>query len=119
MKRVEVTVMPNRLDSVLNALTKAGFFNLTYFEGKGRSHQKGEKKMWRGQEYREIYGRIIQMILMINNKDIYRVIDIIKNASGDEDGDNLICVTEVEDLVNSETDKKRVEPLPWRIGEVI
>ena len=50
MKKVEATVSPNSLNSVLNALTKAGFSNLTYFEGKGRSHQKGEKVLITHQE---------------------------------------------------------------------
>ena len=117
MKKVEATVSPNSLNSVLNALTKAGFFNLTYFEGKGRSHQKGEKKMWRGQEYREIYERIIQMKVIVENNDISRVINIIKNASKDDE--NMIYITEVEEITMNKIMEERAEVLVRRTGEVV
>jgi len=117
MKKVEATVSPNSLNSVLNALTKAGFFNLTYFEGKGRSHQKGEKKMWRGQEYREIYERIIQMKVIVENNDISRVINIIKNASKDDE--NTIYITEVDEITMNKIMEERVEVLVRRTEEVV
>jgi len=108
MKRIEATVFPNKYKSVLNALTKEGFYNLTYFEGKGRNHPKDEKKMWRGQEYREIFGRIIQMSIIVDNKDVNRVIDIIKNTSNDENGENIICVTEIEAMIMNTIKEKRL-----------
>ena len=117
MKKVEATVSPNSLNSVLNALTKAGFSNLTYFEGKGRSHQKGEKKMWRGQEYREIYERIIQVKVIVENNDISRVINIIKNASKDDE--NMIYITEVDEITMNKIMEERVEVLVRRTEEVV
>lgn len=99
MKKVEATVRPERLEVVVNALTEAGFLGITYYEAKGRGRQKGEKKMWRGQEYRVIFGRIIQMILLVDDEDVDQVIDIIMSASTGEAGDGIIYVTNVEKLV--------------------
>tara|TARA_Y100000031_G_C8005942_1_gene285816 strand:+ start:129 stop:488 length:360 start_codon:yes stop_codon:yes gene_type:complete len=119
MKKIEVTIMPNKLKPVLNALAASGFNKLTYFEAKGQNQKQGERKMWRGQEYREIYGRIIQMTVIVEDKDINRLIDIIKNASKDEDYENIICITEVEDLIKSRIEEKNVEILAYSSREVI
>jgi len=99
MKKIEATIMPNKLKSVLNALTTAGFNKLTYFKVKGLNQKYGERKMWRGQEYREIFGDLIQMMLIVKNKDVDNAIDILTNTSSYENSDNIICITEVEEPI--------------------
>jgi nitrogen regulatory protein PII len=64
--------------------------------------------MWRGQEYREIFGNFIQMMLIVQNKDMSKAIDIIKNTSNDEDNDNIIYVTEVEELITIKQYEKKL-----------
>lgn len=112
MKKVEATVRPDRLGVVVNALTEAGFPNMTYYDAKGRGNIKGEKKIWRGQEYTVNIGRRIQLILLIDDEDVDQVVDIImRNASTGETGDGTICVTNVEKLVKIRALEKRVEAL--------
>ena len=117
MKKIEATIMPNKLKSVLNALTTAGFNKLTYFKVKGLNQKYGERKMWRGQEYREIYERIIQMKVIVENNDISRVINIIKNASKDDE--NMIYITEVDEITMNKIMEERVEVLVRRTEEVV
>ncbi|MFQ6134611.1 MAG: P-II family nitrogen regulator [Nitrososphaerales archaeon] len=112
MKKVEATVRPESLGVVVNALTEAGFPGMTYYEVRGRGHKKGEKKLWRGQEYRVSFGRRIHLILLIDDEDADQVVDIImRSTSTGEVDDGIICVTNVEELVKIRTIEKGVEAL--------
>ena len=110
MKKVEASVRPDRLGVVVNALTEAGFPNITYYDAKGRGSIKGEKKVWRGQEYTVSIGRRIQLALFVDDEDTDDVIDIIRrSASTGETSDGTICVTNIEKMVNIRALEQEVE----------
>lgn len=119
MKKIEATIKPDKLKPVLNTLITAGFNKLTYFEVKGLNQNQGVKKMWRGQEYREIYGNFIQIMLIVPNKDAFNAINIIKTISHNENSNTIICVTEIDEIIENISNKKKVELFVSKHEEVI
>ncbi len=119
MKKIEATIKSDKLKPVLSTLNVAGFNKLTYFEVKGLNQNQGVKKMWRGQEYREIVGTFIQIMLIVQNTDAFNAINIIKTISHDENSNTIICVTEIDELIESISNKNKVELLVSKHEEVI
>lgn len=99
MKKVEALIREEKLESVKNALEKAGFVGLTVTAVSGRGQQKGLLLQWRVGEYRVDLLPKIKVEVVVRDEDAQAVVDILCDAARTGDiGDGMIFVTPVEQV---------------------
>lgn len=101
MKKIEAIIRSSKFEVVKEALTEAGINFFTFYEVKGYGHQKGKEMSYRGAIYDVGYiGRIKLEILVADEFVSLAFETISKSAHTGENGDGLILVSQVEDILN-------------------
>jgi nitrogen regulatory protein P-II 1 len=113
MKKVEALIREEKLQSVKEALEKAGFVGLTVTAVSGRGQQKGLLLQWRVGEYRVDLLPKTKVEVVVRDEDAQAVVDILCNAARTGDiGDGMIFVTQVEQVRRIRTGELDTEALP-------
>lgn len=107
MKRVEAIIRAEKMDDVKSALAQAGYVGMTTYEVRGRGRQKGYSRFYRGREFRYDLLPKLKIELVVDDKDIEGVIEIIerKAATGDV-GDGKIFVFPIEEIIRIRTGER-------------
>ena len=104
MKKIEAVIKPFKLDEVKDELNKIGVLGLTVSEVKGYGRQKGHTELYRGAEYAIDFLPKIKVEIVISDKLVDDVIDVIKNkAQTGRIGDGKIFISTVEETVRIRT----------------
>ncbi|MHB8895396.1 MAG: P-II family nitrogen regulator [Candidatus Geothermincolia bacterium] len=104
MKKVEAIIRPDRLDSVLDELTKIGYPGLTVTEVRGHGKQKGVTHQWRGNEYTVRFIPKVKIEVVVLDEDESRTIEIIvRKARTGSIGDGKIFISDIADAVRVRT----------------
>ena len=104
MKKLEVIIREEKLDSVMNVLEKYSYNGLTVSEVSGRGHQKGISLQWRIGEYRVDLLPKIKIEVIVLDEDVAVVVNMISNcARTGEAGDGKIFIIPVEDAIRIRT----------------
>src|SRR6201993_3802671 len=104
MKKVEAIIKPFKLDEVREALSEVGVSGLTVTEVKGFGRQKGHTELYRGAEYVVDFLPKTKIELILADRDVERVIEVIsKAARTGKIGDGKIFVTNVEQVIRIRT----------------
>ena len=112
MKKIEAIIRTEKLEDLREALDAKGFSAMTITEVKGRGAQKGITLEWRVGEYRVEFIPKIKLELVVNEKDIDRVVEIIVSVcSTGKIGDGKIFIMPVEEVVRIRTREKGVNAL--------
>ncbi|WP_423792191.1 P-II family nitrogen regulator [Methanocaldococcus indicus] len=107
MKKIEAIIRPEKLEIVKNALAEEGFLGMTVIEVKGRGIQGGIVERYRGREFVVDLLQKVKIELVVKEKDVDKVIDIIcENARTGNPGDGKIFVLPVERVVRVRTGEK-------------
>jgi nitrogen regulatory protein P-II 1 len=107
MKKIEVIIRPEKLESVRSALEKVGYSGLMISEIEGHGRQKGIIQQWRGEKYRVELLPKIKIEVVTKDQDIEKIIKaIIDNAKTGEIGDGKIFISPVENAVRIRTGEK-------------
>lgn len=107
MKKIEAIIRPEKLDAVRIALEEKGFVGMTVTEVKGRGRQKGIVQQWRGREYRVEFLPKVKVELVVDDKDVEKVIaTIVETARTEKIGDGKIFVHNIEDVVRVRTGER-------------
>ena len=97
MKLVSAIIKPFKLQEVREALVDAGIEGLTITEVKGYGRQKGHTELYRGAEYNIDFLPKIKIEIVIENKKLQSVIEIIKKtADTGKIGDGKIFIYNIE-----------------------
>ena len=107
MVRVEAIIRPSRLDEVRMALEEVGVKGISVVEIKGAGRQKGYTQHYRGSEYQVNLLPKVQVVAVINDGDLERVIAAIEKAAATgEVGDGKIFVSPVIEAVRIRTGER-------------
>ncbi|MDI6732223.1 MAG: P-II family nitrogen regulator [Candidatus Margulisbacteria bacterium] len=100
MKKVEAIIRPEKLEELREALDAKGFHGMTVTEVKGRGKQKGITLEWRVGEYRVEFMPKIKLEMVIEEKNLSTVIEIITSiCSTGSMGDGKIFISPIEEVI--------------------
>jgi nitrogen regulatory protein P-II 1 len=109
IKRVVAIIRPQKLTDVKDALVEIGCDGMNVNEVKGRGRQLGVKEKYRGSSYCIDLIPKIRIEIIINEKDLDKVIKtIVHSAKTNVIGDGKIFVSSVEDVVRVRTGENGV-----------
>lgn len=107
MKKVEAIVRDEKLDSVVEKLTKAGYGGMTITDVEGHGRQKGIVEEFRGKEYKLIFIPKVKVEVVVQDENVESVIDaIIDAAFTNEAGDGKIFIIPVDDAIRVRTKER-------------
>lgn len=104
MKKIECIIRPNKLDDVKEALNDFGILGMTVTQVMGCGRQKGRTEVYRGVELNINLLPKIKLEVVINDKELDQVIEVItKAARTGQIGDGKIFIFDVENAVRIRT----------------
>lgn len=107
MKKIEVIIRPEKLESVQCALEKVGYSGLMISEIEGHGKQKGIVQQWRGEKYKVAFLPKIKIEIIVKDNEVERIIKtIVDSAKTGEIGDGKIFISPVENAVRIRTGEK-------------
>jgi len=102
--KIEFIIRPGKLEDVKDALNKYGIRGMTVTQVIGCGLQKGLKEVYRGTQYSINLLPKIKVELVVPDKDVEKVVDIIaKSARTGEIGDGKIFVYPVANAIRIRT----------------
>lgn len=112
MKKIEAIIRSSKFEAVKDALTSAGIYFFTFYEVKGYGHQKGKEMSYRGAIYDVGYIGRIKLEILVSDEFVNLAFDTIsKSAHTGENGDGLILVTAVEEILNIRSKLRGVQSI--------
>lgn len=107
MKRIIAVIREEQFENVKTALLKAGCEGMNVSTVKGRGRQMGIKESYRGSNYCIDLIPKTRIELIVNEKDLKDIIDIIiENARTGDIGDGKIFVSDVEEVIRIRTGER-------------
>ena len=107
MKRIIAVIREEQFENVKTALLKAGCEGMNVSTVKGRGRQMGMKESYRGSCYCIDLIPKTRIELIVNEKDLKDIIDIIiENARTGDIGDGKIFVSDVEEVIRIRTGER-------------
>ncbi|MBN1236451.1 MAG: P-II family nitrogen regulator [Methanotrichaceae archaeon] len=107
MKKIEAIIRPEKLYILRDKLDLKGYSGMTVTEVKGRGRQKGISLQWRAGGYRVEFLPKIKLEMVIDDKDVEPIIDIIcEYGQTGEAGDGKIFIYPVEDVIRVRTKER-------------
>ena len=106
-KKIEAIIREDALDPVKDALHEIGIVGMNVFEIRGHGRQGGIEMSWRGTSYRMDLIPKIQLNIILSEENVEKTIDaIVKAARTGNEGDGLIFIYPVEDVVRVRTGER-------------
>jgi nitrogen regulatory protein P-II 1 len=113
-KKIEAIIREDALDPVKDALHDIGIVGMNVFEIRGHGRQGGVELSWRGTSYRMDLIPKIQLNIILSDENVERTIDtIVKAARTGNEGDGIIFVYPVEDVVRVRTGERGHQALMY------
>ena len=107
MKKIEAIIKPFKLDEVKEALSEININGMTVTEVKGYGRQKGHTELYRGAEYNIDFLPKIKIEIVIEDKKLPSVIEIIKKTSNTgKIGDGKIFIYNIEKAIRIRTNEE-------------
>jgi len=114
MKKLEVFIREEALDAVKNALQAIGIVGMNVFEVRGHGRQGGVELSWRGTSYHMDLLPKMQVNIILSDHNVEKAIETITSAARTgKEGDGLIIVYPVEDVVRIRTGERGREALMY------
>ena len=106
MKLIIAVIQPFKLEEVRKALTDMGIQGLMVSEVQGYGRQSGHTEIYRGAEYTVNFVPKIKLEIVVEQKDVAKVIEKISSTSRTgKIGDGKIFVVPVESALRIRTDE--------------
>jgi nitrogen regulatory protein P-II 1 len=113
-KKIEAILREEALDPVKDALHAIGIVGMNVFEVRGHGRQGGIELSWRGTSYRMDLIPKIQLNIILSDHNVERTIDaIIQAARTGQEGDGLIFIYPVDDVVRIRTGERGHDALSY------
>ena len=107
MKKIEVIIRPEKLESVRRALEKVGYSGLMISEIEGHGKQKGIVQQWRGEKYKVEFLPKIKIEIVAKDSEVDKIVNTISTiAKTGAIGDGKIFVYPVENVLRIRTGEK-------------
>jgi nitrogen regulatory protein P-II 1 len=113
-KKIEAIIREEALDTVKDALKEIGIVGMNVVEVRGHGRQGGIELSWRGTSYRMDLIPKIQVNIVLSDHNVERTIEtIIQAARTGKEGDGIIFVYPVDDVVRIRTGERGHDALMY------
>ncbi len=113
-KKIEAIIREEALDAVKDALHAIGIEGMNIFEVRGHGRQGGITLAWRGTSYQMDLIPKIQINIILSDHNVEKTIDaIVQAARTGKEGDGLIFVYPVDDVIRIRTGERGKEALSY------
>jgi nitrogen regulatory protein P-II 1 len=113
-KKIEAIIREEALQNVKDALREIGIIGLNVHEVHGHGRQGGVELSWRGTTYQMDLLPKIQVNIILSDHNVERTIDtIVKAARTGKEGDGIIFVYPVDDVVRIRTGEHGSDALQY------
>ncbi len=114
-KKIEAIIREEALQDVKDALREIGIVGLNVHEVHGHGRQGGIELSWRGTSYQMDLLPKIQVNVVLSDHNLERTIDtIIAAARTGKEGDGIIFVYPVDDVIRIRTGERGVDALQYK-----
>ncbi len=113
-KKIEAIIREEALDPVKGALRDIGIVGMNVFEVRGHGRQGGIELSWRGTSYRMDLIPKIQINIVLSDHNVEKTVaTIIQAARTGKEGDGIIFVYPVEDVIRIRTGERGHDALTY------
>ena len=113
-KKIEAILREEALDAVKDALKAIGIVGMNVFEVRGHGRQGGIELSWRGTSYHMDLIPKYQLNIILSDHNVEKAIDaIIGDARTGKEGDGIIFVYPVDDVIRVRTGERGREALMY------
>jgi nitrogen regulatory protein P-II 1 len=114
IKKIEVFIRDEALDAVKDALQSIGIIGMNVHEVRGHGRQGGIELSWRGTSYQMDLLPKMQVNIVLSAHNVEKAIEAITQAARTgKEGDGLIFIYPVEDVVRIRTGERGREALMY------
>lgn len=114
-KKIEAIIREEALQDVKDALREIGIVGLNVHEVHGHGRQGGIELSWRGTSYQMDLLPKIQVNIVLSDHNLERTLEtIIKAARTGKEGDGIIFVYPVDDVIRIRTGERGREALQYK-----
>jgi nitrogen regulatory protein PII len=104
MKKIEATIKPHELDTVRDALTKAGVVAMTVSEVRGFGRHTGHTEMYRGAAYAVESCPQLKLEIAVPDAALDQIVSLVCGVARTSDnGDGKVFVSSLDDVVRVRT----------------
>jgi len=113
-RKIEAIIREEALDPVKDALREIGIVGMNVAEIRGHGRQGGIPLSWRGTSYRMDLIPKIQLNIILSDSNVEKTIEAItKAARTGKEGDGIIFVYPVENVIRIRTGEQGSEALMY------
>lgn len=113
-KKIEAIIREESLDAVKDALHTIGIVGMNVISVTGHGRQGGIELVWRGTAYEMDMLPKIQINIVLSDQNVEKTIAaIVQAARTGKEGDGLIFVLPVEDVIRIRTGERGTEALAY------
>ena len=114
MKRIEAIIREEALNDVKEALQAIGIVGMNVYEVRGHGRQGGVDLSWRGTSYKMDMLPKIQVNIVLSDHNVEKTVEtIIQAARTGKEGDGIIFVIPVDDVIRIRTGERGREALSY------
>ncbi len=114
IKKLEVFIREEALDAVKDALQSIGIVGMNVHEVRGHGRQGGVELSWRGTYYHMDLLPKMQVNIVLSDHNVEKAVEAITQAARTgKEGDGLIFVYPVEDVIRIRTGERGREALMY------
>lgn len=101
MKKIEAIIRSSKFEDVKERLAEAGINFFTFYEVKGYGHERGKELSYRGAVYDVGYIGRVKLEIIVSENFVDKTFEAINGAAHTgENGDGLIMLSSIEEIVN-------------------
>jgi nitrogen regulatory protein P-II 1 len=113
-KKIEAFIREEALDAVKEALQSIGIVGMNIHEVRGHGRQGGIELSWRGTSYHMDLLPKMQVNIVLSDHNVEKAIEAIAQAARTgKEGDGLIFVYPVDDIIRIRTGERGKEALTY------
>jgi nitrogen regulatory protein P-II 1 len=113
-KKIEAFIREEALDAVKEALQDIGIIGMNVFEVRGHGRQGGVQLSWRGTSYQMDLLPKMQVNIVLSDHNVEKAVATITQAARTgKEGDGLIFIYPVEDVIRIRTGERGKQALTY------
>lgn len=115
MKKIEAIIREEALQDVKDALRSVGIVGMNVHEVHGHGREGGVELSWRGTSYQMDLLPKVKVTIVLSDHNVEKTIQtIIQAARTGKEGDGIIFVSPVEDVIRIRTGERGVDALQYK-----
>jgi len=114
LKKIEAIIREEALDTVKDALRAVGIVGMSVVEVRGHGRQGGINLSWRGTAYQMDMIPKIMVTIVLSERNVEKAVETIVNAARTgKEGDGIIFIYPVDDIVRIRTGERGGEAISY------